>query len=145
MAELFEGRTRLVERLARTDDPLADAPDVFARVPEDEVLEALNAHPRIGAPGGSPRAAREQGDEVDPVVLRELDRLNRAYEDAFGLRFVVFVDGRPRSEILRVLEARIGRTREDELRTAVHELVQIARDRYRRASRGGAVTGGSPL
>jgi len=113
MAELFEGRTRLVERLARTDDPLADAPDVFARVPEDEVLEALNAHPRIGAPGGSPRAAREQGDEVDPVVLRELDRLNRAYED--------------------------------ELRTAVHELVQIARDRYRRASRGGAVTGGSPL
>jgi 2-oxo-4-hydroxy-4-carboxy--5-ureidoimidazoline (OHCU) decarboxylase len=134
LAKLFEGRTRLVERLAERDDPLATARDVIAALSEEEKLEALNAHPAIGARGGlSARSAAEQGEDADPEVLVELARLNREYEDRFGFRFVVFVNRRPKAEILAVLRDRIVRTREEELSTAVEELVAIAEDRWRRS------------
>lgn len=131
LAELFEGRTRLVERLAEIEDPLGRADDVLAELSEDEKLEALAAHPAIGQRTGlSARSAAEQGTEEDPCVLTELAALNAAYEKKFGFRFVVFVNRRPRSEILDVLRARLGRTREDELETGCRELVAIARDRW---------------
>ena len=134
LAELFEGRTRLVERLAERERPLADAREVIASLSEEEKLEALNAHPAIGARGGlSARSAAEQGEDADPEVLAELNRLNREYEDRFGFRFVVFVNRRPKAEILAVLRDRIVRTREEELSTAVEELVAIAEDRWRRS------------
>ncbi len=136
LARLFEGRTRLVERLARREDPLGDPAGLWREVPEEELVEALGAHPRIGEPAASPASAREQGTEQDPAVLAELARLNRLYEDRFGFRFVVFVNRRPRSAILRVLRERLRRTREEELRTGLAELVAIARDRYRRGGTG---------
>src|SRR5262249_59620239 len=45
LADLFEGRTRLVEELAKRDDPLGDAPEVIAQLSDEDKLEALNAHP----------------------------------------------------------------------------------------------------
>jgi 2-oxo-4-hydroxy-4-carboxy-5-ureidoimidazoline decarboxylase len=134
LADLFEGRTALVERLARIENPLAEAETVLSALSEQEQLEALNAHPAIGARRGlSARSAAEQGTDADPERLEELARLNRLYEERFGFRFVVFVDRRPRSEILPVLRERLGRSREEELGTAVRELVAIARDRWQRA------------
>jgi 2-oxo-4-hydroxy-4-carboxy--5-ureidoimidazoline (OHCU) decarboxylase len=131
LAELFEGRTRLVERLAELDDPLGQADEVIAALSEEEMLEALNAHPPIGKHAGlSGHSAAEQGRDADPHVLEELKRLNRTYEQRFGFRFVVFVNRRPKREIVPVLRARLARTREDELSTALRELVAIARDRY---------------
>jgi 2-oxo-4-hydroxy-4-carboxy--5-ureidoimidazoline (OHCU) decarboxylase len=131
LADLFEGRTRLVEELAKRDDPLGDAPEVIAHLSEAEKLEALNAHPPIGAKKLSARSAAEQGDDADPVLLTELAYLNQVYEEKFGFRFVVFVNRRPKAEILEVLRQRLERTREDELDTAVAELVAIAEDRWR--------------
>jgi 2-oxo-4-hydroxy-4-carboxy--5-ureidoimidazoline (OHCU) decarboxylase len=131
LAELFEGRTRLVEELAKRDDPLGDAPGVIAHLSEAEKLEALNAHPPIGAKQLSVRSAAEQGDDADPVILTELAYLNQVYEEKFGFRFVVFVNRRPKAEILEVLRRRLERTREEELDTAVEELVAIAEDRWR--------------
>jgi 2-oxo-4-hydroxy-4-carboxy--5-ureidoimidazoline (OHCU) decarboxylase len=46
----------------------------------------------------------------------------------------VFVNRRPRREIVLVLRERLERTRAEELDTAVDELVQIALDRYRRSN-----------
>jgi OHCU decarboxylase len=89
LAELFEGRTRLVERLA------------------------------------------EQGGNSDPAILTELAYQNQIYEEKFGFRFVVFVNRRPKAEILKVLRERIGRTRDEERDTALEELVAIAEDRWR--------------
>jgi 2-oxo-4-hydroxy-4-carboxy--5-ureidoimidazoline (OHCU) decarboxylase len=133
LAELFEGRTRLVERLAELEDPLGRADEVLASLSEDAKVEALNAHPAIGQRSGlSERSAAEQGAEVDPAVLTELAYLNRVYEEKFGFRFVVFVAGRPKHEILDALQVRIGRTREQELDTGCRELVEIARDRWTR-------------
>jgi 2-oxo-4-hydroxy-4-carboxy--5-ureidoimidazoline (OHCU) decarboxylase len=134
LAELFEGRTRLVELLAEREDPLGSADEVLAELTEADQLEALNAHPAIGARAGlSARSAAEQGAEADPVTLTELAYLNQVYEEKFGFRFVVFVNGRPKTEILEVLRGRLERTREEELETALQELVAIARDRWERS------------
>jgi len=132
LADLFEGRTRLVERLARIDEPLNRAGEVLASSSEEEKLEALDAHPAIGAKKLSARSALEQGSDTDPAVLAELSRLNAEYETKFGFRFVVFVSGRPKSEILEVLRERIGRTRDEELDTGCRELIAIARARWTR-------------
>ena len=131
LADLFEGRTRMVEKLAEHDDPLGSAHEVIASLSEQDKLDALNAHPAIGAKKLSARSATEQGGDNDPVVLTELAYLNQVYEEKFGFRFVVFVNGRPRREIVPVLRERLERTRREELSTGVDELVQIAVSRWR--------------
>ena len=130
LADLFEGRTRLVEKLAERDDPLGEARDVIDSLSEAEKLEALNAHPAIGARKLSARSASEQGTDDDPAVLTELAYLNQVYEEKFGFRFVVFVNRRSKAEILDVLRERLEHTREEELDTALGELVAIAEDRW---------------
>jgi 2-oxo-4-hydroxy-4-carboxy--5-ureidoimidazoline (OHCU) decarboxylase len=133
LAELFEGRTAFVERLSGIEDPLARAADVARKLSPEEQREVLDAHPAIGQRGGvSARSAAEQGADADPAVLAELDRLNRAYEERHGFRFVVFVDRRPKAEILEVLRERLDRPTEEELETALGELVAIAVDRWTR-------------
>jgi 2-oxo-4-hydroxy-4-carboxy--5-ureidoimidazoline (OHCU) decarboxylase len=130
LAGLFEGRTRFVERLSALDDPLGRARELAATLPDNEKKEVLDAHPAIGAKKNlSARSAAEQGTDEAP----ELDELNRAYEERFGFRFVVFVNGRPKREIVPVLRARMQRTREAELATAIDELCAIAEDRWRRS------------
>jgi 2-oxo-4-hydroxy-4-carboxy--5-ureidoimidazoline (OHCU) decarboxylase len=133
LADLFEGRTRLVEKLAELDDPLGSAHEVIARLSERDKLEALNAHPAMGSTKLSARSAAEQGGDSDPVLLTELAYLNQVYEEKFGFRFVVFVNRRPKKEIVEVLKERLERTREEELDTAVEELVAIAEDRWQRS------------
>ncbi len=129
LAELFEGRTRFVERLAGLDDPLGQARRVAASLSDEEKKEVLDAHPAIGAKTLSARSAAEQGTDEAPALAG----LNRAYEERFGFRFVVFVDGRPKSELVPILRRRLERTREEELATALDELVSIAEDRWRRS------------
>jgi 2-oxo-4-hydroxy-4-carboxy--5-ureidoimidazoline (OHCU) decarboxylase len=134
LAELFEGDTALVRKLAAREDPLGDAREVISTLSEEEKLEALNAHPAIGARSSlSARSAAEQGPDSDSETLAELARLNAEYEQQFGFRFVVFVNRRPKAEILEVLRTRIHRTRTEELDTAVEELVAIAEDRWTRS------------
>ena len=125
LAELFSGRTRLVERLAGRDDPLAAADEVIPDLSEEDKAAALATHPRIGEPSDEQRGA-------EPKVLAELAELNRAYEERFGFRFVVFVDRRTRAELLPVLRKRLTRTRDEELETGLRELFAIARDRWER-------------
>jgi 2-oxo-4-hydroxy-4-carboxy--5-ureidoimidazoline (OHCU) decarboxylase len=130
LAQLFEGRTRFVERLAAIEDPLGRAREVALELSDHEKKEMLDAHPAIGGAPTSERSRREQGTDDDPEVLAELAGLNAEYEARFGFRFVVFVNGRPRRELLPVLRERLQRTREAELATAVDELVQIAVSRW---------------
>jgi 2-oxo-4-hydroxy-4-carboxy--5-ureidoimidazoline (OHCU) decarboxylase len=131
LAELFEGRTRFVELLATVEDPLGQARELAAELTEAEKKDVLDAHPAIGGRPTSARSAREQGTDDDPVVLAELAELNRAYEEKFGFRFVVFVNRRPRREIVPILRERLERTRAQELETGVDELIQISVDRWR--------------
>ena len=137
----FERATALVDRLAAetpfssVDGIIARARAIIGSMTERDLIAVLDAHPRIGADRRSLSAgsAREQGDQDDPPLLRELALLNEAYEARFGFRFVVFVVGRPRSEIVPVMRERLERTREDELTTGIDEFLAIARDRLMRA------------
>jgi len=122
LAELFSGRTRLTAELARREDPLGVAGEVAAALPEADQIAALSAHPRIG----------EKSDEQRGTISPELVELVTAYEDKFGIPFVVFVAGRSREELMPVLRERLARTREEELATGLRELVAIARDRWTR-------------
>jgi 2-oxo-4-hydroxy-4-carboxy-5-ureidoimidazoline decarboxylase len=125
LAELFGGPSALVDQLAETEDPLGGAEEVALSLDEADRAAALEQHPRIGEP------SLEQRGE-DPAVLTDLAYLNQVYEEKFGFRFVVFVAGRSRAELLPVLRERLERSREEELETGMRELVAIARDRWQR-------------
>jgi len=141
VAPWFEGAPRFLERLARAR-PFRDEPTLFARardiavaMPEDEQLELINAHPRIGAPPATVSASsfREQGyDRETTAAIADLASLNAAYETRFGFRFCVFVNGRPRPALVPVLRSALAADRDAEIRRALHDVVAIARDRFRR-------------
>jgi 2-oxo-4-hydroxy-4-carboxy--5-ureidoimidazoline (OHCU) decarboxylase len=138
VAEAFEHAPLLAERVGEGGDPaavIARARQVLAAMTEPERIAILNAHPRIGATTGlSARSAAEQGaGAADPETHRTLELLNAEYERTFGFRFVVFVHGRSRAEIVPVLQARLGRARHEELATGIEELLAIARDRLEHA------------
>ena len=123
LEELFSGHSLLVDLLADIDDPLERAEDIALSLDEREQAAALATHPRIGEP-----SPEQHGGE--PAIVTELAYLNQVYEEKFGFRFVVFVAGRPRAELLGVLRERLERTREEELETGIRELVAIAKDRW---------------
>jgi hypothetical protein len=124
LEDLFSGPSTLVSILAETEQPLDRAEEIALDLPEEDKAEALAAHPRIGEP-----SPEQHGG--DPAVLTELVYLNQVYEEKFGFRFVVFVAGRPRHELLEVLRDRLANTREEELEAGIKELVAIAQDRWR--------------
>jgi hypothetical protein len=125
LEELFSGPSVLVGLLAEVEDPLGHAEEIAAGLPEEDKVEALATHPRIGEP-----SPEQSGN--DPAVLTELSYLNQVYEEKFGFRFVVFVAGRSHPELLAVLRDRLARTWDEELETGISELVAIAQDRWQR-------------
>ena len=136
LAAIFERAPGLAERV-RGSDPAAimeSARIALARMTDDERVAVLNAHPRIGADPASLSALsrREQGGGADLASLRELASLNDEYERKFGFRFVVFVGGRSKPDIVPVFRERLKRTREDELATGIDEFLAITRDRLTR-------------
>jgi 2-oxo-4-hydroxy-4-carboxy--5-ureidoimidazoline (OHCU) decarboxylase len=104
-----------------------------------EQAVVLAAHQAIGAAPSTVSAAsfREQGymaeAGMDPArlasIYAELASLNAEYERRFGFRFVVFVNGRSKAELVDVLRARVDNSREDELQAGVRAVFQIARVR----------------
>lgn len=139
LTQLFEGAPRFVTRLAAEpveswSGLLDRAERIALTMPEEEQLELLDAHPRIGASPAavSPMSFREQGydHDLDTGELQaRLDRLNADYEQRFGFRFVVFVNGRSRANIADVMEGRLSAGREEEKRRALMDVVAIARRR----------------
>jgi 2-oxo-4-hydroxy-4-carboxy-5-ureidoimidazoline decarboxylase len=136
LAAIFERAPRLAGRVRGTDAAsiLASARTEIARMSESERIGVLNAHPRIGADPASlsPVSRREQSDDADVPTLQALAAMNEEYERTFGFRFVVFVAGRSKAEIVPVMRERLRRTREEELATGVDEFLAIARDRLER-------------
>jgi 2-oxo-4-hydroxy-4-carboxy--5-ureidoimidazoline (OHCU) decarboxylase len=104
----------------------------IATMSEETQILVVNAHPRIGAPmqSLSVLSKKEQGSDVPPPsVLQRLEHLNQEYEETFGFKFVVFVNGRSRADIVTVLEERMMNTRGEELQTGLKDMILIARDR----------------
>jgi 2-oxo-4-hydroxy-4-carboxy--5-ureidoimidazoline (OHCU) decarboxylase len=153
MAPLFEGAPRFLGRLANArpfgsfDRLYERAREIAQAMPVAEKIELIDAHPRLGAPPASVSALSfvEQGYDQDAAeaaarasiadrdrVAAELDRLNAAYEERFGFRYCVFVNGRSRAELLPGLAAALEADRSAELSRAVDAVVDVARDRATR-------------
>lgn len=151
VAPLFEGAPRFLARLAearpfRSDEALFDhALAIALAMPEEEQVELIDAHPRLGAPPqtvsvlsraeqgyGSEASGATDDDEHRRRVAAELERLNEAYEQRFGFRYCVFVAGRSREALLPGMAASLAADRADEIRRALADVVAIARDRHRR-------------
>ena len=151
-APLFEGAPRFLARLAAAR-PFGSADELFERaraiahsMPEDEQLERVDAHPRLGAPPGSVSALsfveqgydRESADTAAEAersrVAASLDRLNATYEDRFGFRYCTFVAGRPRPALLPEFEGALNRGRNEELHRALDAVIDIAIDRHAKLS-----------
>jgi len=152
LGPLFEHAPRFLIALAG-ERPFGDDATLFERahevarmLPEGEQIELLDGHPRIGADPTtvSELSRTEQGydDGTDgvseegaapgpaqPWIAEELEALNEAYERVFGFRFVIFVAGRPRSEIVPILERSLRDERVSELRRGIDDVVFIAADR----------------
>ncbi|KAF9923552.1 hypothetical protein FBU30_006423 [Linnemannia zychae] len=128
---------------------LLSNPDKYLTL--EEQLDVINAHPRIGAAkanlsafslieqGYTPEDAAKKVVETstpstdDAQTQATLKRLNEEYEAKYGFKFVVFVNGRPRSVIIPVMEERIkNSTKEAEMKTAMSDMVAIARDRLKK-------------
>jgi chloramphenicol 3-O-phosphotransferase/2-oxo-4-hydroxy-4-carboxy--5-ureidoimidazoline (OHCU) decarboxylase len=146
LLRLFEGAPDFCRRLisepsrASWDDFLAGAQTVALAMPEQEQVELLNAHPRIGAAPSSVSALsyHEQGYDRDPATAQlqeRLGRLNDEYERRFGFRFVIFVAGRSRTDIADVMERHLDAERSEELRRGLGDVIAIARDRAARSDR----------
>jgi allantoinase len=133
--EALEGSTPLAQRVSAggpyrsADQLIAAMRAVLPSLTEVEKVATLNAHPRIGEDPArlSSRSLREQGSDVLP----ELARLNAEYERRFGFRFVIFVNRRPKSEIVAVLRSRLRRSREEEMDEGLRAIVDIAEERLR--------------
>ncbi|MEP6469509.1 MAG: GNAT family N-acetyltransferase [Chloroflexota bacterium] len=168
VAPLFEGGGRFLALLADArpfgsdEGLLAAAFEVGHGLPEQERVELVDSHPRIGADAAtvSEMSHVEQGydaeasvPESDPpdsddeeareeaaaervretaLAYEELAILNELYERHFGFRYVVFVAGRPKTEIVPLLERALRNEREVELRRGVDDVIYIAGDRLRR-------------
>jgi 2-oxo-4-hydroxy-4-carboxy--5-ureidoimidazoline (OHCU) decarboxylase len=149
---LFEGAPRFLDRLEKAG-PFASpgllfhvARDLAHAMPEDEQIELMNAHPRLGAPPGtvSTMSYREQGYDraTDAAattagldVSQELERLNDAYEARHGFRYCVFVAGRSREALLPDMAAALDADRTSELHRGLDAVVDIAIDRHAKLSR----------
>ncbi len=133
-------------------DLIDRAESVTGRLSTAEQIEVVSAHPRIGESAATLRQTsalsyREQGSDreasVPPDELQsvydELARLNLAYEQRFGFRFVVFVNGRPKCEIVSVLQARLRTSpdADEELQEGLRAMFLIARDRLSRLTADG--------
>ena len=116
-------------------EPYADRAALVARADEaartlsdDELDQALSAHPRIGERGGVTQSQREQAG-VDPAAGDTAARLaagNAAYEERFGRVFLIRAAGRDAEAILAELDRRLGNDDETERAETVDNLRQIA-------------------
>jgi OHCU decarboxylase len=134
---LFEAAAPLADALYKkrpfaSYDELIQRGEACARgLPVAQQIEVINAHPRIGesAEQLSALSLREQGALEAPWVYATLAELNQTYEDRFGFRFLVFVHGRSKAQIVEILKQRLEHSRSAELRTALGDMFAIARDR----------------
>ena len=111
-------------------DPLGAAEEVWWALRPVDWIEALSAHPRIGdRPAAGSTEAREQSavTGADPAVLAELSAGNRAYEQRFGMTYVVRATGRTAPEMLALLRIRLAHDPDTEVRVAADQQWEITR------------------
>lgn len=108
--------------------------DVIHAADRQQKISLLRAHPELGlgiaseADLTAASQAEQQGaglDQCSADEFAEFQRLNESYRDRFGFPFIMAVKGYRRGEILEVFRTRMDNTREQELQTAVEQVIRI--------------------
>jgi 2-oxo-4-hydroxy-4-carboxy-5-ureidoimidazoline decarboxylase len=100
----------------------------FSALSWDDIVESVNAHPRIGdrTPGGGWSAAEQSGAaSASDQVRQALAEGNVAYEKRFGQVFLICAAGLSGQEMLAQLQARLGHDTETERAVVRRELLKI--------------------
>jgi 2-oxo-4-hydroxy-4-carboxy-5-ureidoimidazoline decarboxylase len=103
---------------------------VFSVLSWDDLMESVNAHPRIGdrVPAGGQSAAEQSGvASAGDQVRQALADGNLAYERRFGHVFLICASGLSAQDMLDQLRARLGHDAETERAVVREELLKITR------------------
>ncbi len=104
--------------------------------PAEMQLELLRAHPDLAgrlAKAGQLTASSTQEqaaaglDQLTPDEAGEIQRLNDAYKQRFGIPFIICARLNAKAAILRAMRERVGSTPDAERSTALAEVAKIAR------------------
>ena len=109
---------------------LAAVDAAFRTLSWDDIVESLNAHPRIGdrVPAGGWSAAEQSGATFAGDQVRQaLAEGNLAYERRFGHVFLICASGLSGQDMLDQLRARLGHDTETERAVVREELLKITR------------------
>ena len=132
-----------VARAAWRERPFADVDalrtaleDAVRSAAPDRQLSLIREHPELGGRAVlTDESASEQAgaglDRLTPAELEELRGLNHAYRARFGFPFIVCVRELGKDTILAWGRERLGRSREQEVDTALGEIAKIAGLRLR--------------
>jgi 2-oxo-4-hydroxy-4-carboxy-5-ureidoimidazoline decarboxylase len=100
----------------------------FATLTWDDIVDGMNAHPRIGAAHGGESAAEQAGaTAAGDEVRRALAEGNLAYEERFGHVYLICATGLSGQEMLDQLRARLKNDNLAERAVARQELLKITR------------------
>jgi 2-oxo-4-hydroxy-4-carboxy-5-ureidoimidazoline decarboxylase len=118
----------------RSGDALHAAVDTaFGSLTWEDIVEAMNAHPRIGARTSGLSAAEQAGaTAADAAVRRALVAGNEAYERRFGHVFLICATGLSGQEMLGALHQRLLNDPGTEQTVVRHELRKITQLRVRK-------------
>lgn len=138
---IFEHSPWIV-RTAMNHRPFHSADDLFQTMKTIVLTAApqqkeqlILAHPRLGSKekltAQSEREQQQAGlSRMEKTEAADFAALNAAYERRFDFPFILAVHGRSRQEINRVLHERLKNSRPEEVKTAIDEIITIARFRF---------------
>ena len=109
--------------------------DVVAAAREAEQIALIRAHPdlagRMALAGqlGAESTREQAAAELTTLSADELERFtsyNQAYRERFGFPFVICARDNKKEAILKAFPIRLNHSRDEEIRTALHEISRIA-------------------
>lgn len=105
---------------------------------EERQLDLLRAHPDLAGRAAiagelTEDSSKEQAgaglDRLTPEEFAQFNVMNDAYRTRFGIPFIFAVKGATKTQILESFAARVGGTREEEMLTAIAQVLRIIRFR----------------
>ncbi|CCH41436.1 2-oxo-4-hydroxy-4-carboxy-5-ureidoimidazolinedecarboxylase [Wickerhamomyces ciferrii] len=104
------------------------------------VHDIISCHPRLGVPKTvklSEHSSKEQASlQSNDEIISKFIKLNEDYESQYpGLKFVLFVNGRSKDQVIELFNSRIERNDyKQEVIDALNAMCDIAIDRYKKLS-----------
>jgi OHCU decarboxylase len=124
--------------------PFSDEDEVYAALtaamyeaPRERQLALIRAHPDLGAKAKmTPDSTREQAgaglDRLSPDEYDTLIAANTAYQERFGMPFVICVGEHDKRSIIAAAQQRVRNEPDAEVDTALGEVAKIAKLRMER-------------